>query len=102
MTSHWPSGRGRDIRSEISCIVGNDGPVSWQIEAAPSKSHKAKLVSLADKLHNLRDLDAHPPSSWPHQRTQHYFTWAAQVYTHLHLHIWPPPPLTGGAWPQGH
>ncbi|CAI8034351.1 Guanosine-3',5'-bis(diphosphate) 3'-pyrophosphohydrolase MESH1 [Geodia barretti] len=50
-----------------------------QIEAAPRKSHKAKLVSLADKLHNLRDLDSSTPSSWDHERTQLYFTWSAQV-----------------------
>lgn len=50
-----------------------------QIEAAPHKSFKAKLVSLGDKLYNLRDLDASPPSSWDTQRIQHYFTWSAQV-----------------------
>ena len=50
-----------------------------QIDAAPHKSPKAKLVSLGDKLYNLRDLDASPPASWDSERTQLYFTWSAQV-----------------------
>ena len=50
-----------------------------QIDAAPHKTPKAKLVSLGDKLYNLRDLDASPPPSWSPERTQLYFKWAAQV-----------------------
>ena len=55
-----------------------------QIEAAARKSFKAKLVSLGDKLHNLRDLATSPPPSWDPERTQHYFTWCAQVYIREH------------------
>lgn len=50
-----------------------------QIEHAPHKSYKAKLVSLGDKLYNLRDLDSCPPASWDQQRVSLYFQWAAQV-----------------------
>ncbi|CAI9551050.1 unnamed protein product, partial [Staurois parvus] len=33
-----------------------------QIEHAPHRSHKAKLVKLADKLYNLRDLNRSTPN----------------------------------------
>ncbi|KAK6475119.1 guanosine-3',5'-bis(diphosphate) 3'-pyrophosphohydrolase MESH1-like [Huso huso] len=50
-----------------------------QVEHAPHCSHQAKLVKLADKLYNLRDLNRCTPSGWTPQRVQEYFTWAAQV-----------------------
>ncbi|KAI8812758.1 HD domain-containing protein [Cladochytrium replicatum] len=50
-----------------------------QIEEAPSKSHKAKIVKLADKLANLRDLQVHVPLGWSGQRVKEYFEWAKKV-----------------------
>ncbi|MBN3286608.1 MESH1 pyrophosphohydrolase, partial [Polyodon spathula] len=50
-----------------------------QVEHAPHCSHQAKLVKLADKLYNLRDLNRCTPAGWTPQRVQEYFTWAAQV-----------------------
>ncbi|NXF91937.1 MESH1 pyrophosphohydrolase, partial [Eubucco bourcierii] len=50
-----------------------------QIEHAPGSSPRAKLVKLADKLHNLRDLNRCTPKGWSPQRVQEYFQWAAQV-----------------------
>ncbi|XP_034773142.1 guanosine-3',5'-bis(diphosphate) 3'-pyrophosphohydrolase MESH1-like isoform X2 [Acipenser ruthenus] len=50
-----------------------------QVEHAPHCSHQAKLVKLADKLYNLRDLNRCTPSGWTPQRVQEYFTWAVQV-----------------------
>lgn len=35
-----------------------------QIEHAKVASHEAKLVKLADKLYNLRDLERCTPSGW--------------------------------------
>lgn len=35
-----------------------------QIEHAKSASHEAKLVKLADKLYNLRDLERCTPDGW--------------------------------------
>lgn len=35
-----------------------------QIEHAAKSSHKAKLVKLADKLDNLRDLEKILPNGW--------------------------------------
>jgi guanosine-3',5'-bis(diphosphate) 3'-pyrophosphohydrolase len=50
-----------------------------QIEHAPQLSRAAKLVKLADKIANLRDVSDHPPASWPLERRREYFDWAKQV-----------------------
>lgn len=39
-----------------------------QIDHAPHASHKAKLVKLADKLYNLRDLNRCTPHGWGEER----------------------------------
>ncbi|NXH15693.1 MESH1 pyrophosphohydrolase, partial [Bucco capensis] len=54
-----------------------------QIEHAPGSSPRAKLVKLADKLHNLRDLNRCTPEGWSPQRVQEYFRWAAEVVAGL-------------------
>ncbi|MDH5392468.1 MAG: HD domain-containing protein [Gammaproteobacteria bacterium] len=50
-----------------------------QIEHAAQASDKAKLVKLADKISNLRDIVINPPPSWSLERKQQYFDWAKQV-----------------------
>jgi guanosine-3',5'-bis(diphosphate) 3'-pyrophosphohydrolase len=50
-----------------------------QIEHAPKISHEAKLVKLADKLVNLRDVAERPPARWDLERRREYFDWAKQV-----------------------
>ncbi|KAK3095606.1 hypothetical protein FSP39_016601 [Pinctada imbricata] len=50
-----------------------------QIEHAAKASYKAKLVKLADKLYNLRDLERCTPEGWTPQRVQEYFEWAGKV-----------------------
>ncbi|XP_036590486.1 guanosine-3',5'-bis(diphosphate) 3'-pyrophosphohydrolase MESH1 [Trichosurus vulpecula] len=50
-----------------------------QVENASHSSRGAKLVKLADKLYNLRDLNRRTPKGWSEQRVQEYFEWAAQV-----------------------
>jgi guanosine-3',5'-bis(diphosphate) 3'-pyrophosphohydrolase len=52
---------------------------SLQIAHAPFASHEAKLVKLADKICNLRDILVSPPAGWDLQRKQDYFAWAAAV-----------------------
>ena len=44
-----------------------------QIVHAPAASPGAKLVKLADKLYNLRDLERTTPAGWSQQRKQEYF-----------------------------
>ncbi len=50
-----------------------------QIEHAPELSKSAKLVKLADKICNLRDVVSSPPVGWDLARRQQYFDWAKQV-----------------------
>jgi len=50
-----------------------------QVEHAPQLSDRAKLVKLADKISNLRDVADHPPPDWTLQRRQEYFDWAKRV-----------------------
>lgn len=50
-----------------------------QIEHAPHISTEAKLVKLADKICNLRDILASPPANWSTERKQAYFDWASKV-----------------------
>jgi len=54
-----------------------------QIEHAPHISPQAKLVKLADKISNLRDILASPPADWSPERKQAYFDWAAAVVAGL-------------------
>lgn len=44
-----------------------------QIENASKCSHKAKLIKLADKLYNLRDLQKAIPVGWSEDRVKEYF-----------------------------
>jgi guanosine-3',5'-bis(diphosphate) 3'-pyrophosphohydrolase len=50
-----------------------------QIEHAPRLSEGAKLVKLADKICNLRDVAERPPAKWDLARRREYFDWAKQV-----------------------
>jgi len=50
-----------------------------QVQHAPCLSERAKLVKLADKICNLRDVAATPPVDWPLERRQAYFDWAKRI-----------------------
>jgi guanosine-3',5'-bis(diphosphate) 3'-pyrophosphohydrolase len=50
-----------------------------QVEHAARASEAARLVKLADKICNLRDVAAEPPLGWDLERRQGYFDWANQV-----------------------
>jgi guanosine-3',5'-bis(diphosphate) 3'-pyrophosphohydrolase len=50
-----------------------------QVEHAPHMSRAAKLVKLADKTCNVRDIIDSPPADWPLERKQQYLAWAKQV-----------------------
>ena len=54
-----------------------------QVLNAPKKNHKAKLISLGDKLYNLRDLTRTTPDGWTENRVQEYFEWSSQVREQL-------------------
>jgi guanosine-3',5'-bis(diphosphate) 3'-pyrophosphohydrolase len=50
-----------------------------QIIHAKNSSRRARLVKLADKICNLRDIAANPPASWDLRRKRKYFDWAKEV-----------------------
>ena len=50
-----------------------------QIVHAPTISEKAKLVKLADKICNVRDISVNPPTFWGMERRLAYFDWAKAV-----------------------
>ena len=49
-----------------------------QVESAPGKSDGAKMIKLADKIANLRDLSQSPPR-WTSERMGAYRLWAHEV-----------------------
>jgi len=50
-----------------------------QVTHARSSSRRAKLVKLADKICNVRDIAGCPPASWSLERRREYISWAASV-----------------------
>jgi guanosine-3',5'-bis(diphosphate) 3'-pyrophosphohydrolase len=50
-----------------------------QVERAGGLSREAKLVKLADKICNLRDVAERAPASWDLARRREYFDWAKEV-----------------------
>lgn len=54
-----------------------------QVETAPHKSQRAKLLKLADKICNVQDLIDSPPRGWSLQRQREYLLWTARVVAGL-------------------
>ena len=50
-----------------------------QVVHAPTRTPRAKLLKLADKISNLRALAASPPADWSADRRLAYVTWAREV-----------------------
>lgn len=73
---------------EIADIVAEVTDTKWvektvrkrlQISKAAKATEGAKLVKLADKICNLRDIIASPPADWSLVRRHEYFDWAKAV-----------------------
>jgi guanosine-3',5'-bis(diphosphate) 3'-pyrophosphohydrolase len=71
----------RDIVLEVTDdkLLSREERKRLQIVHSPTLSHPAKLVKLADKICNLRDVATNAPSNWDLARRQQYFDWARQV-----------------------
>jgi guanosine-3',5'-bis(diphosphate) 3'-pyrophosphohydrolase len=54
-----------------------------QVSKARHSSKAARLVKLADKICNLRDVAANPPANWELARRREYFDWAKEVVDRL-------------------
>ena len=54
-----------------------------QIDNANHISEPAKILKLADKISNLRDLAVDPPPNWSLERRREYFDWSKLVIDQL-------------------
>ena len=54
-----------------------------QVEKGATKPLGAKLVKIADKIANLRDIKNAPPANWNDERKTEYFRWANEVVDQL-------------------
>ena len=54
-----------------------------QVESAPHKTQHAKLLKLADKICNVRDLIYSPPRGWSRGRQREYLLWSERVVAGL-------------------
>ena len=50
-----------------------------QVEHAPHMTLAAKLVKLADKCANIKDVSENPPTDWSIERRMEYLDWAERV-----------------------
>jgi guanosine-3',5'-bis(diphosphate) 3'-pyrophosphohydrolase len=50
-----------------------------QVEHAPNASRPAKQLKIADKISNIRDVAAAPPTTWSMDRRREYLNWAERV-----------------------
>lgn len=87
----WHELRG-EFGEEIADVVLEVTDTKWlrkevrkrlQVSRAKHSSDMAKLVKLADKICNVRDIAAHPPANWPLERKRQYFEWAKEVVDRL-------------------
>jgi guanosine-3',5'-bis(diphosphate) 3'-pyrophosphohydrolase len=54
-----------------------------QVEHAPHKTRNAKLLKLADKISNVRDIITSPPRDWSLERQREYLLWTEKVVAGL-------------------
>ncbi len=54
-----------------------------QVAKAKHSSEQARLVKLADKVCNVRDLGTRAPDGWSLERKRQYFDWAKEVVDRL-------------------
>lgn len=54
-----------------------------QVENAPFKTYKAKMLKLADKISNIQDIISSPPKDWSLERRREYLLWSERVVAGL-------------------
>ncbi len=71
----------RDLVSEVTDdkTLPKEDRKRLQIEHASHLSPKAKLIKLADKICNVRDVATAPPADWSIKRRSEYLDWSERV-----------------------
>lgn len=75
---------GEDVASLVSEVTDDKTLAKaerkrLQIVTAPSKSPRAKIIKIADKVSNLWALVVSPPTGWSDDRVREYVSWSSQV-----------------------
>ena len=75
---------GREVRSVVEEVTDDKSlPKAerkrQQIEHAPHLSSRAKLIKLADKTSNIREIVEKPPRDWSQERCRDYIVWGQSV-----------------------
>jgi guanosine-3',5'-bis(diphosphate) 3'-pyrophosphohydrolase len=87
----WQELRG-EFGEEIADIVLEVTDTQWlrkevrkrlQVAKAKHSSEQARLVKLADKICNVRDLATRAPEGWSLERKRQYYDWAMEVVDRL-------------------
>lgn len=75
----------RDLVREVTDdkILEKNERKRRQIEHAPNLSPRAKLIKLADKTCNVREVLENPPADWSIARRREYLDWAERVVAGL-------------------
>ena len=63
----------------LAYFYSHFGILSKTVKYINCSPFQAKLVKLADKLYNLRDLERTIPRGWTEERKLEYFFWSAKV-----------------------
>jgi guanosine-3',5'-bis(diphosphate) 3'-pyrophosphohydrolase len=75
---------GREVRLLVEEVsddksLPREERMRLQLDRARSYSVTAKLIRVADKISNVRDVGANPPAGWTRRRRREYVDWAAEV-----------------------
>lgn len=75
---------GREVRKYVEEVTDDKSLKKaerkrMQVITAPHKSHGAKLIKLADKAANVKDIAMAPPHKWTLEDRKRYLTWAKDV-----------------------
>ena len=75
---------GADVRALVEAVTDDKSlpkavRKQLQVDHAPGKPRRARLLKLADKTSNLRAMAASPPANWDAARRADYVAWARAV-----------------------
>jgi (p)ppGpp synthase/HD superfamily hydrolase len=75
---------GEDVASLVAEVTDDtslprDERKKRQVQTAPSKSARARMIKLADKIANLHSIAESPPVGWSGRRKREYIAWAREV-----------------------